>query len=120
VAQDLVWSDLLVFHELDPERGGQAHGSAVLDPERDGGGDDTASDGGSGGGATLPTSPAVRSVPNLLCLHRPWRAPAPLTPPPPPERAYSTALPLPTSAPSAAAASIHSLCGCASTKSSPR
>jgi hypothetical protein len=78
VAQDLVWSDLLVFHELDPERGGQAHGSAALDPERGGGGDDTASDGGSGGGATLPTSPAVRSVPNLLRLHRPRRAPAPV------------------------------------------
>jgi hypothetical protein len=80
VAQDLVWSDLLVFHELDPERGGQAHGSAALDPERGGGGDDTASDGGSGGGATLPTSPAVRSVPNLLRLHRPRRAPAPVPP----------------------------------------
>jgi hypothetical protein len=53
-APDLIGSGFLVIPELDPERGGQAHGLAALDPERGSSGDDAASDGGFGGGGQDP------------------------------------------------------------------
>jgi hypothetical protein len=69
-AQNLVWFDLVVFSKLDPERGGQARGLATLDPERDGDGDDTALDGGSGGGGQDPVEEGMNRSASVgqVCL----------------------------------------------------
>jgi hypothetical protein len=73
-APDLIGSVFLVIPELDPERGGQSHGLVALDPERGGCGDDTASDGGFGGGGQdlmeegMNRSASVGQVSLSLCL----------------------------------------------------